>query len=286
MKITGLHVDSDARFISGSSRLFIPESVDDALMWIWSDNLTLASNVTAKQPMFIDNKFVVRFYFLWEDQVTNETFRLWDKVFRTVEKYTCLKFWKTHQEVDSKVWRPGIIIDAFEDNCATNQLGRVKGPTIIMYGACGTDEFIGVHELLHVLGFEHEHSRPDRDRFLKINWGNIAQGRRNQFGKSKLNPNLGMDIYDEKYFYDYFSIMHYPALNKSFPTMTAKCTKIQLDKRMKLSPLDIKKLNFYYNCDRFRFLIPAYKDNPAYWFYTNNNTFGFRGSNDNFAVRN
>ncbi len=35
---------------------------------------------------------------------------------------------------------------------------------------------IVVHELGHVVGFWHEHTRPDRDQFVDIYYKNIQQG--------------------------------------------------------------------------------------------------------------
>lgn len=59
-----------------------------------------------------------------------------------------------------------------------------------------------IHEVGHVLGFMHEHQRPDRDRYLKVypeNAGNYS------FSYDKLS----VGSLDKKSTYDFMSIMHY-----------------------------------------------------------------------------
>ena len=58
-----------------------------------------------------------------------------------------------------------------------------------------------IHEIGHALGLLHEHTRPDRDSFVQINWENIADGKAHNFDILDNALELGE--------YDYDSIMHY-----------------------------------------------------------------------------
>lgn len=60
-------------------------------------------------------------------------------------------------------------------SCAS-AIGKQGGRQTIHIGkdcrVIGTVE----HETMHALGFIHEHSRPDRDKYLDVKWDNIEQG--------------------------------------------------------------------------------------------------------------
>ena len=40
-----------------------------------------------------------------------------------------------------------------------------------------------MHEIGHTLGLGHEHARADRDKYIKINWGNIPKDMQFAFEK-------------------------------------------------------------------------------------------------------
>ncbi|UJR32473.1 hypothetical protein I4U23_019935 [Adineta vaga] len=92
----------------------------------------------------------------------------------------------------------------------SSYVGRNTGITLnrtvtLQYPGC-IDEGRIMHELLHVLGFHHEQSRPDRDSYVRVNYSNIISGLEYNFEKYS---NTVVNTLNTSY--DYASVMHYPS---------------------------------------------------------------------------
>eukprot|EP00970_Alexandrium_tamarense_P004889 scaffold808_cov196-Alexandrium_tamarense.AAC.26 len=136
--------------------------------------------------------------------------------------------------------------------CASN-LGRQAGAkTSIYLGWCRNKEHKGniIHEVLHALGFWHEHSRPDRDDYITIQWDNIVAGAEDNFEKAAAVAvnSLGSP-------YDFNSIMHYTSngfsIDSNLDTIVEKEPLESWEKmgqRMRLSVNDINQLRLLYQC--------------------------------------
>ncbi|XP_037541584.1 zinc metalloproteinase nas-14 isoform X2 [Nematolebias whitei] len=98
------------------------------------------------------------------------------------------------------------------------------------------------HELIHGLGLFHEHTRPDRDQHITINWSNIMPGKEGNF---EINPGNTLNLP-----YDYGSIMHYGSAYFSVDGSPTIVTKEggSIGQRKQLSQLDAQKLNALYHC--------------------------------------
>jgi hypothetical protein len=101
-----------------------------------------------------------------------------------------------------------------KEGCAS-WVGRQGGQQEVWVGAnCSTGSIM--HEIGHVLGLEHEHTRPDRDQYITIHWASISADKSHNFDVARSSVKLLGK-------YDYGSIMHYGRYNFSQsgePTIT------------------------------------------------------------------
>ena len=57
-------------------------------------------------------------------------------------------------------------------------VGRIGGRQELSLTSCGCFSKGTIqHEFMHAIGMSHEQTCPDRDRYIRINWGNIQGGR-------------------------------------------------------------------------------------------------------------
>ncbi|CAH1249111.1 BMP1 [Branchiostoma lanceolatum] len=105
-----------------------------------------------------------------------------------------------------------------------------------------------VHELGHVIGFWHEHSRPDRDKYIKILKSNIRKEKHENFDRKSVYEidSLGQE-------YDYYSIMHYPKQTFSMngrDTIFPLQDGVTIGQRERLSQGDVIQARVLYNCPK------------------------------------
>nr|QHA25157.1 astacin metalloprotease M12 peptidase [Physocyclus mexicanus] len=132
-------------------------------------------------------------------------------------------------------------------------IGKIREPVqpLEIGNAC---ENIGgmVHEILHALGFGHEHKRSDRDNYVKINYENILTDDYPLF--EKYNPTFNILLND----FDYDSIMLYGEYTGNNGVTGAKSMEsknpgqrlLEPGEKGKMSKGDIEKVNEYYRCTR------------------------------------
>lgn len=157
---------------------------------------------------------------------------------------TCIRF----QRVTSKPKGPHIY---FTDGhgCSSSVGKRSKCNTIHLARGCWHKGTIQ-HEIGHTLGFHHEQSRPDRDKYVTILWQNIKKGHEHNFIK------YGYDRIDSRGFkYDLDSMMHYGSKffskdRKHLLTIKTRDPQIQgrIGQRNGMSPGDIAQLRKMYFC--------------------------------------
>ncbi|KAH3871329.1 zinc metalloproteinase nas-14-like [Dreissena polymorpha] len=107
---------------------------------------------------------------------------------------------------------------------------------------------IVMHELLHVLGFWHEHTRPDRDQYIEILHHNIRFDHKTDFAINQNSQNV-LTVYD------FYSILHYKTNQfsigdnlKTIRIRDATVDERKVGQRFNLSYFDVLRIKRLYGC--------------------------------------
>ncbi|XP_040565608.1 hatching enzyme 1.2 [Lepeophtheirus salmonis] len=183
---------------------------------------------------------------------------------------TCIRFTRRRKQFNY------LRIYTGDQGCFAN-LGHNsgRGTHIIHLQSNGCVKFgIIVHELLHILGVDHEQNRHDRDKYVQINWEHIKTEAYSNFWRSLGEKekatslpdckSVGIDQYDNCHSgfrastfdieYDFSSIMHYGwnyFTNNGSDTISPKVkTNARVPNRSEMSILDVEKIQTAYQCGK------------------------------------
>ncbi|XP_036417937.1 high choriolytic enzyme 1-like [Colossoma macropomum] len=155
----------------------------------------------------------------------------------TFHSKTCIRFVPRSTETD-------YLSIENRDGCYS-PVGRSGGQQVVSLNRNGC-VYHGIvqHELNHALGFYHEQTRSDRDRYVRINWANISPAMQYNFNKENTN-NLNTP-------YDYSSVMHYGktafSINGRDTITPIPDAAVQIGQRVDLSAINILRINTLYKC--------------------------------------
>ncbi|CAG7725913.1 unnamed protein product, partial [Allacma fusca] len=152
---------------------------------------------------------------------------------------TCVRFEERDSEDD--------YLKIEDGNGCSSKVGKRGGEQTVTLSREGCLKHgVVIHELVHAIGFWHEQSRTDRDKYVDIIWKNIQPDKYNNFKKY-----LRAEIYDYQVPYDYDSVMHYRAdafkrEDTDEDTIVPKDPNAEIGQRIGLSVLDARKINYMY----------------------------------------
>lgn len=166
--------------------------------------------------------------------------KLLKEAIKQFERRTCIRFRRRQNEKD-------YVVFISRRSYCSSYVGRFGGAQPVYIGEFCLRLGSFEHEIMHVLGFIHEHSREDRDEYIDIHFENIEKKFYNDFKKFR--------IIDPKEEFNFASIMMYE--NKAF-SKNGKATieaigndQLRFGQRTKFSVGDINEINRLYNCKSY-----------------------------------
>ncbi|XP_067453175.1 low choriolytic enzyme-like isoform X1 [Thunnus thynnus] len=160
---------------------------------------------------------------------------------RSFAQSTCVRFTPVNRQRD--------FVDIQSRSGCYSFVGRRGNSQIVSLSRQGcVFHQIVQHELLHALGFNHEQTRSDRDRHVRILLQNVIRGQEHNFRRIRTN-NLGTP-------YDYSSVMHYGryafSRNREPTIVPIPNSNVAIGRAVQMSRVDILRVNRLYRCNSTR----------------------------------
>lgn len=134
---------------------------------------------TAIVIYFVCIYFIHYFWLIWW---IKEPFSTWLAYRQLLSGYSPLYYYVichyfcTLSILTSKFFIAWLIYWSFIHSCWSS-IGRSGGKQRVSLGKGCERKGIAIHELMHVLGFFHEQSRLDRDKYVTVYWSNVDKGK-------------------------------------------------------------------------------------------------------------
>ncbi|KAJ0173194.1 hypothetical protein K1T71_011370 [Dendrolimus kikuchii] len=232
---------SARRFAFAPSELLGPTSSKPESYFLDGENITpsLARFKHGIVPYYIDSK-------TYDSQLANIIISAFDYF----EKATCIRLQKLRQRPTDTAsmkdinWIYITNPSGIRQCVHSNERRKTDGVQMIVFGYDCMSLGDIVHEVMHVLGFSHEHTRSDRDQHISILWDNIKPGYKKYFEIPKEG-----NVYNvESLPYDYASVLHYPAraFSKNGQVTILTEPSVKIGQREGLSEVDVEKVGLIY----------------------------------------
>jgi len=188
--------------------------IEDEIVVRHNSDLTSSSETVLDAPLANPDRLwpsgVVeyKFYHTFSTEKRRIVMEAMEYITAKVSSGDCIRFQEATESTEDYVLiRDGV------DVC-NSEVGRIGGEQVIkLSSGCFDEGLMGpVHELVHALGFVHEHTRPDRDSFVSVNFENIVKGKEKNFqkrpqGYSDFFPKDTVNAMNTPY--DVLSLLHY-----------------------------------------------------------------------------